>query len=114
MPLVFVLMSGKSKDDYAAVFNTAKEILSATTKLKEFMVDFEVAVWSALGECFMSGKSKDDYAAVFNAAKELLLVTTKLKEFMVDFEVAVWSDPRECFPGITIKGKLICLSNQMK
>ena len=44
VPQVFVLMSGKSKDDYTAVFNAAKELLPATTKLKEFMVDFEAAV----------------------------------------------------------------------
>ena len=53
VPLVFVLMSGKSKEDYTAVFNAAKDLLPATTKLKEFMMDFEVAVWSALGECFL-------------------------------------------------------------
>ena len=67
----------------------------------------------------MSGKSKEDYTAVFNAAKELLPATTKLKEFMVDFEAVVWSALRECSPvwhkfGITVKGKCICLSDQMK
>ena len=52
VPLVFVLMSGKSKDDYVAVFQAVKELLPAATRLKEFMVDFEAAVWSALRECF--------------------------------------------------------------
>jgi len=51
VPLLCVLMSGKSKRDYIAVLEKVKEIIPAGTPpvVKEVMSDFETAVWKAFG-----------------------------------------------------------------
>ena len=51
VPLVTVLMSGKRKKDYEAVFLVLKELLTengAEIKAQEFMLDFEAAVWKVM------------------------------------------------------------------
>lgn len=48
VPVITVLMSGKRKKDYAAVFAAILELLSQDgnqPKVKEFMMDFEAAMW---------------------------------------------------------------------
>lgn len=60
IPLVFVLMSRRMKDDYISVLNYLQGIL-VTSSLQCVVMDFEVAVWSAfrfiLPEMMMRGCS---------------------------------------------------------
>ena len=52
VPLVFALMSRKSKRDYVAVLTVIKENLPHDFKVQGAMIDFEVAVWTAIREVF--------------------------------------------------------------
>ena len=54
VPLVFVLMSSKTKKDYIAVFRAVLEMLPITPAVKKITIDFEKAVWSALRELLPS------------------------------------------------------------
>ena len=51
VPLLFVLMSGKKKNDYRAVFRyLIEEVLSHTLPaVNEILLDFESAIWLAIG-----------------------------------------------------------------
>ena len=51
VPLLFVLMSGKSKADYVAVLRTIKKIAPSVAP-ERFVIDFEVAMWLAAREVF--------------------------------------------------------------
>ncbi len=50
---MFVLMSGKKTGDYVAVLEALKEMVPSTeTNLKTVTVDFEKAIWKAVGEVY--------------------------------------------------------------
>ena len=49
LPLVYVLMSGKRKNDYKAVLQVMLDTLDAA-RVREIMLDFEEAAWRALHE----------------------------------------------------------------
>ena len=51
IPLVFVLMSGKFKADYEAVFAASKELVGDNL-IEEVMVDFEPGLWSGMRVVF--------------------------------------------------------------
>ena len=51
VPLCFVLMSRRKKTDYEAVFNTILGLMNTAPDVEEIVVDFEKAVWTALGHC---------------------------------------------------------------
>ena len=48
VPLTFVLMSGRNKSDYKAVFVAVKGILGSS-RLEEAVLDFEAAMWGDSG-----------------------------------------------------------------
>ena len=48
MPLLFALMSGKRKADYAAVLEAVLELLPAPAAVRRVVLDFEAALWEAL------------------------------------------------------------------
>ena len=48
--MVFALMSGKKKKDYKAVFKAVIEMLPVQPAVKGIVIDYEMAVWSALRE----------------------------------------------------------------
>ena len=50
VPLVYVLMSGKRKEDYASVFEAVKKLSSLA--VCEFVMDFEAAMWHAVKDVF--------------------------------------------------------------
>lgn len=56
VPLVFALMSGKKKKDYKAVFKAVIEMLPVQPAVKGIVIDYEMAVWSALREVLPSVK----------------------------------------------------------
>ena len=56
VPLVFALMSGKKKKDYKAVFKAVIEMLPVQPTVKGIVIDYEMAVWSALREVLPSVK----------------------------------------------------------
>ena len=47
VPLAFVLMSGRKKGDYKAVFQALLSILPNNPRVKKITLDFEKAMWSA-------------------------------------------------------------------
>jgi hypothetical protein len=60
VPLVTVLMSGKTKQDYCAVFSSILDLLKPDIyypKVKEIMLDFEAAAWQACKEIFPGVKA---------------------------------------------------------
>ena len=48
VPLVFVIMSGRKKRDYKAVFEAVLSVLPNQPRVKKVTLDFEKAVWSAV------------------------------------------------------------------
>ena len=55
LPLLFILMSRRRKNDYVAVFNELTKIMNPTgPNVMSVMVDFERAIWSALEVVFPS------------------------------------------------------------
>ena len=52
IPVLFILMSGKSKKDYVAVLRHLKSILPDTVAVREIILDFERAVWKAVKKVF--------------------------------------------------------------
>ena len=51
VPLCFVVMSRRRKQDYKAVFDAVLELLPAEPSVEEVVLDFEKAVWSAIHKC---------------------------------------------------------------
>ena len=49
VPLLFVLMSGRKKNDYCKVFKQLLEILPSVPAAKQITLDFERAVWATPG-----------------------------------------------------------------
>ena len=56
VPLLFVLMSGRKKNDYCKVFKQLLEILPSAPAAKLITVDFEKAVWAALRQVIPQAK----------------------------------------------------------
>ena len=56
VPLAYVLMSGKRKEDYAAVLEAIKGVTSVA--VVEVVMDFEVAMWQAVRAVFEEGQIK--------------------------------------------------------
>ena len=54
VPLVFVLMSGKSQEDYINVFQAIKQLLEPDPDVEEVIMDFEVAMWHAIRYAYPS------------------------------------------------------------
>lgn len=52
VPLVFVIMSGKTKNDYEAVLREVKSAFSSRPAVKKVTLDFEAAVWGAFRDVF--------------------------------------------------------------
>ena len=52
VPLCYILMSGKDKEDYKTVLEAVRQALPIRPKVKEAMVDFEMAIWKALEDSF--------------------------------------------------------------
>ncbi|XP_062591513.1 uncharacterized protein LOC134253000 [Saccostrea cucullata] len=51
LPLLFVLMSGKKKKDYKAVFTAVNDLLP-TMSMQEIILDYEMAMWKAAHSIF--------------------------------------------------------------
>ena len=56
VPLLFVLMSGRKKKDYKAVFLAILDVLPIRPLVKKITLDFEKALWSVLRHLFPSAK----------------------------------------------------------
>ena len=56
VPLLFVLMSGRKKNDYCKVFKQLLEILQSAPAATLITVDFEKAVWAALRQVIPQAK----------------------------------------------------------
>ena len=52
VPLVFIIMSRRSKADYNDVFLTIKELVGPDRQLDSICLDYEAAVWRSLQEVF--------------------------------------------------------------
>lgn len=52
VPLLFVMMSRRRKQDYAAVLRKTLDILEEAPVVESFSMDFEVGLWQALREVF--------------------------------------------------------------
>ena len=50
--MLFVIMSGRKKKDYRAVFQALTEILPVSPVVSRITVDFERAVWTVLRQVF--------------------------------------------------------------
>lgn len=50
-PILYVLMSGKKKRDYKAVFRMVKDLLPSMS-LQEIILDYEMAMWKAADSIF--------------------------------------------------------------
>ncbi|XP_046557952.1 uncharacterized protein LOC124267116 [Haliotis rubra] len=48
MPLVFVIMSSRTKSDYVKVFNKLLDLLPVAPSVESIVIDFEAAAWGAL------------------------------------------------------------------
>lgn len=51
VPLVYVMMTRRRRQDYVALFNELQRLFGEFA-VEEIMSDFEPAVWSAVRECF--------------------------------------------------------------
>ena len=58
VPLVYVLISGKWKEDYAAIFEAGKKL--SNVAVLEVVMDFEAAMWKGVREVLQ--KSKDMFS----------------------------------------------------
>ena len=50
VPLCFVFMSGRTQRDYRKVFENILELLDGECAVKEFVTDFERAIWRGVKE----------------------------------------------------------------
>lgn len=80
LPLAYVLMSGKKTSDYKSVLLTILQELPRTPKVKTITIDFEAAMWSAIGTTMpdveMRGCSFHWTQAVWRKVQGLGLATT--------------------------------------
>ena len=58
IPLVFSLMTGKKKVDYILVLNEVKKLLGPDSVPKEFVLDYESAIWGAVQRVFPDSSLK--------------------------------------------------------
>ncbi|XP_053386752.1 uncharacterized protein LOC123532929 [Mercenaria mercenaria] len=58
VPLMYVLMSRRRKQDYVAILQKVLDILEEAPAVECFTMDFEIALWQALREVFPSSKLK--------------------------------------------------------
>ena len=84
IPLINVMMSRRSRKDYTAVFTYLKtHFLSENSTLDSAVLDFEVAVWLSLKECFpgieLRGCGFHWSQAIYRQAQELHLGPAYLK-----------------------------------
>ncbi|OAF71890.1 hypothetical protein A3Q56_00328 [Intoshia linei] len=52
VPVLFVLMTSRSKKDYKKLFKKIKGLLTGDVKLKKGVMDFEAAVWKEFPDIF--------------------------------------------------------------
>ena len=57
VPMVYVIMSSRTKPDYKRVFRTIKDLLEGM-KLKRIVMDFEYAMWRAVAKVFPDAEVK--------------------------------------------------------
>ena len=57
IPLLFVIMSGKSKKDYIAVMKCMLKLVPSMSPWA-FVLDFEKAIWGAVAEVFPNAKKR--------------------------------------------------------
>ena len=74
VPLCFVFMSRRRKQDYVAVFNAFKKWL-LTVNIEDVVSDFESAIWSAVQDCFPNARH---YGCVFHFQQAVLRMARSL------------------------------------
>jgi hypothetical protein len=80
--LVYVLMSGKGRKGYMAVFNHFTELIHVIN-VQCFMVDFEVVIWTGLRQSFPEGTIQGWFCwtqAVWWKVQELWLATSYMED----------------------------------
>ena len=70
VPLLFVLMSGRKKKDYKAVFLAILDVLPIRPLVKKITLDFEKALWSVLPQLFPF------FLSCFQVLKSLVVLFT--------------------------------------
>ena len=84
VPLVFVIMSGKSEDDYTAVLRRLVAHFKTAPALRTTVLDFEAAVWNAMRSVFpdveLRGCSFHWSQALWKHIQELGLTCSYMKK----------------------------------